>query len=79
MEQQPPNTGVKRMPTRFETVAAHNAAGTLPRAMEVNATEDCTVDGSTHTKITPAHSSGVSRCGTNARAPRPRAGNRGMC
>ena len=39
------NSGVKTTPTREETLAATIEAAMCPRAIEVNATEDCTVDG----------------------------------
>ena len=71
----PASSGVSRMPSRLEAVAAHSAAATLPRAIEVNAIEDCTVDGSTHSISTPAHSAGVSSPGAIARAVSPSAGN----
>ncbi|KAG1231806.1 hypothetical protein G6F68_019173 [Rhizopus microsporus] len=34
------------------------APGTLPRAMEVNAMDDCTVDDKVQTNSTPSHSDG---------------------
>src|SRR5690606_25070255 len=37
--------GVSTTPSMLETDAAQIAAGTLPRAMAVNAIDDCTVDG----------------------------------
>ena len=51
------------MPSRLDAVAAHSAAGTLPRAIEVNAIDDWTVEGSTHSRISPVHSGGVSSPG----------------
>ena len=48
------------MPTRLDSEAQHTAAGTLPRAIEVKAIEDCTVEGSIQRKITPSDSAGVS-------------------
>src|SRR5699024_4813930 len=39
------STGVASTPTRFEAEAATIAPATLPRPIEVKATEDCTVDG----------------------------------
>ncbi len=71
----PASSGVSRMPNRLDAVAAHSAAATLPRAIEVKAIEDCTVDGSTHSISTPAHSGGVSSPGAIARAVSPSAGN----
>ena len=37
--------------------------------------DDCTVDGSTHSSITPVHSAGVSRPGAAACAAMPSTGN----
>ncbi len=42
----PTSRGVRTMPTRLEIVAPVSAPATLPRAIEVNTTDDCTVDGS---------------------------------
>ena len=42
------NSGVMKMPSMFEVDARTTAAATLPRAIEVKAIEDCTVDGSRH-------------------------------
>ena len=39
------NAGVATTPTRFDAEALTMAPATFPRATEVNATEDCTVDG----------------------------------
>ena len=64
------------MPNRLDAVAAQSAAGTLPRAIEVNAIDDWTVEGSAQSRITPVQSGGVSSPGNSARfAPRPNAGN----
>jgi hypothetical protein len=41
------------MPARLEKVAAQTAAATLPRAIEVKAIDDCTVDGSRQRNSTP--------------------------
>ena len=41
------SAGVRNTPSRLETAAAQTAAETLPRAMDVSAIADCTVDGST--------------------------------
>ena len=51
------------------------APATLPRAVAVNAIEDCTVDGSVHRNSTPAYSAGGSTTGTSALAPTPSSGN----
>ena len=71
----PASSGVSRMPNRFDAVAAHSAAATLPRAMEVNAIEDCTVDGSRHSISSPPQSGGVSSPGAIARIVSPSIGN----
>ena len=42
-----------KMPSRLEADALQTAAGTLPRAIDVNAIDDCTVDGSVHRKSMP--------------------------
>ncbi len=47
------SSGVAKMPIRLEAEALHRAAATLPRAMDVKAMEDCTVDGRTQRNITP--------------------------
>ena len=49
----PTSSGVRKMPSKFEAEALHTAAGTLPRAIEVKAIDDCTVDGSTHRNSMP--------------------------
>ncbi len=63
------------MPKRLDAVAAQSAAGTLPRAIEVKAIEDWTVEGSAQSRIIPVQSGGVSSPGNSALAPRPNAGN----
>jgi hypothetical protein len=42
------SSGVMPMPIRLDSVALKIAAGTLPRAMPVIATDEVIVDGSTH-------------------------------
>src|SRR5882757_11446443 len=59
------------MPIRLENEALHKAAATFPLAMDVNAIDDCTVDGRQHKNITPAHRSGVNTSGTSARESKP--------
>ena len=71
----PASNGVSSMPSRLDAVAAHKAAGTLPRAIEVNAIEDWTVEGSTDSRIRPVQSGALMRCGATARAARASAGN----
>src|ERR1700749_4345029 len=46
--------GVTKMPIMLEAVALQIAAGTLPFAMAVKATEDWTVDGSVQRNRIPA-------------------------
>jgi hypothetical protein len=48
------SAGVMKIPSRLEAEALHTAAGTLPLAIEVNAMDDWTVDGSVQRKRTPA-------------------------
>jgi hypothetical protein len=55
------STGVSATPTRLDSDALHSAAGTLPRAIEVKAIEDCTVDGSTQRKSRPTAISGATK------------------
>lgn len=45
--------GVRTMPARLEKEPAQIAAGTLPRAMEVKAMEDWTVEGTRQRKRRP--------------------------
>ena len=47
------SSGVAKTPMRFEADALTIAPGMLPRAIEVNATEDCTVEGTRHRKRMP--------------------------
>src|SRR3546814_10716351 len=42
---QPARRGLMKTPRKFDSDAAHNAAATLPPAIDVNAIDDCTVDG----------------------------------
>jgi len=42
------SSGVANTPSRFDADALQTAAGTLPRAIAVNAIEDCTVEGRQH-------------------------------
>ena len=69
------SNGVSTMPIRLENEALQIAAATLPRAIEVNAIEDCTVDGRQHRNITPVYSPGVSAHGTSSRESKPSNGN----
>jgi len=68
--------GDSTTPTTFDAVAAQMAPATSPRAIEVSAIEDCTVDGSTHKNSSPMRSGGVSAAGNNAIIAKPSSGNR---
>jgi hypothetical protein len=46
-------TGVSTIPIRLENEALQTAAATLPLAIEVNAIDDCTVEGKQHRNIRP--------------------------
>lgn len=63
------------MPSRLDAEAAHTAAETLPRAIEVNAIDDCTVDGSVHRNSTPRYRSGVTSGASRGRNTQPISGN----
>ena len=56
----PTSTGVKNIPIIFDADALHIAAATFPRAIDVKAIDDCTVDGSTQIYKTPKYNVGVS-------------------
>ena len=47
------SSGVSPTPRMLDSDALTIAAGTLPWAIEVNAIEDCTVDGTRHRNSTP--------------------------
>ncbi|MNC65507.1 hypothetical protein D3C75_1158050 [compost metagenome] len=47
--------GVINIPIRFENEALHTAAATFPFATEVNAIDDCTVDGKKHINRKPQY------------------------
>src|SRR3546814_10826205 len=50
---QPARRGLMKTPRKFDSDAAHNAAATLPPAIDVNAIDDCTVDGIKQRSTTP--------------------------
>ena len=52
-------TGVIKTPAKLEVEAETMAPGTFPLAMEVNATEDCTVDGTSVRNRIPMYISSV--------------------
>ena len=70
------SAGVSSMPKRLEIEAAHSAAGTLPRAIEVKAIEDCTVDGRTQMNIRPSDRSGDRNGRNSVVSAKPIAGKR---
>src|SRR6202012_5417526 len=63
--------GETKIPSRLEIDALQRAAATLPRAIEVKAIEDCTVDGSRHRNNSPLYRSRFSSQGTRPRAASP--------
>src|SRR3546814_16016780 len=72
---EPASTGVSTTPTRLDADAAQSAAGTLPQAIDVNAIDDCTVEGRTHTSMSPlASAAGRMDC-VAATSPSPSTGN----
>ena len=68
--------GVTTMPSRLDAEAAHTAAATLPRATEVKAIDDCTVDGRQHRNIRPAVRELGRMAAGRARVATPNRGNR---
>ena len=70
------SNGVRKTPSRFDIDALQTAAATLPRAIEVNAIDDCTVEGRAHRKRIPTINSGVSsQLGDSHSMPSPSSGN----
>ena len=68
------NAGVATTPTRFDAEALTMAPATFPRATEVNATEDCTVDGTRVRYKIPRYISGE-RTAVAGRRAMPISGN----
>jgi hypothetical protein len=64
------------MPTSVEAEALHKAAAMLPPAIEVNAIEDCTVEGRAHRNIRPTTIGGANRAEASGLSARPASGNR---
>src|SRR5271163_5254553 len=62
------------MPTRLDAEALHKAAATLPPAIEVNAIEDCTVDGRVHRNIRPSTIGAGNSAEAAGRSARPKSG-----
>src|SRR6185312_15405656 len=71
----PAHNGVMKMPSRLDAEAAHTAAETFPRAIEVNAIDDCTVDGRVHRNSTPRYRLGVTSGASSGRNAQPISGN----
>ncbi|CAJ3473162.1 Uncharacterised protein [Burkholderia pseudomallei] len=71
----PTSAGVTKMPSRLDADAEQTAAGTLPLAIDVNAIDDCTVDGSVQRNSTPAYSAGVTSGVSTGLSARPSSGN----
>ncbi len=69
------SSGVRNTPSRLDTEALHTAAGTLPRASEVKAMEDCTVAGRAQRNRMPRYSSGVTIGDSAGFSARPSSGN----
>lgn len=59
---------------RFDTVALQIAAGMFPRAIEVNAIDDWTVDGNTVRNTSPARSGAATNDASAARSAMPSSG-----
>ena len=66
--------GVIKIPRRLDNEAAQIAAATFPPAIDVNAMEDWTVDGSKQIKMMPRMSSGVKMFWMNGRMINPKIG-----
>src|SRR5271169_1373130 len=74
-ERRPNKIGVRNSPARLDPAAEQTAAATLPRAIEVKAIEDCTVEGRTQTNNKPDQSDRERACGAAAHRPNPSNGN----
>jgi len=68
VHQQHDQQWVSTTPRMLDNDALTMAAETWPRAIEVNAMEDCTVDGTRHRNSSPLYRSMLNTEGTNARA-----------
>src|SRR5450830_382909 len=68
-------SGVRKIPSKLDAEALQIAAGTLPRATDVKAIEDCTVDGNTHRNKMPRYKSGVMSNNNAGLSNRPSKGN----
>ena len=59
---------IATVPTRLDSVTEHIAAGTLPPAIEVKASDDWIVEGSTHRNRRPSASgTGITHSGLSQR------------
>jgi hypothetical protein len=67
---------VSTSPSSVEAELLQTAAGTFPRAIEVNAIADWTVAGNAHRKRTPVASSGGKTRDKSGRASSPSSGNK---
>src|SRR3546814_17986173 len=72
----PARSGVRNTPSRLDADALQTAAETLPRAMEVKAIEDWTVEGRQHKNRMPRYSSGVMSGAISGTAITPQTGKR---
>src|SRR6187431_2038215 len=70
----PSQSGVSSTPSRLESVALNTAAGTLPLAVAVRATEEETVDGNAHRKNRPVRKSTGKCRPALASSKRPKSG-----
>src|SRR3546814_15440344 len=64
-----------KTPRKFDSDAAHNAAATLPPAIDVNAIDDCTVDGIKQRSTTPTMRGDGRAPERKWEIPTPRTGN----
>ena len=67
--------GVKNIPNKLEAVALQIAAATFPFATDVNAMDDCTVDGSMHKNKIPKYKLGVINGARTGFSTNPNNGN----
>src|SRR3546814_8688206 len=72
---QPARRGLMKTPRKFDSDAAHNAAATLPPAIDVNAIDDCTVDGIKQRSTTPTMRGDGRAPERKWEIPTPRTGN----
>jgi len=69
------SSGVTTTPARFDSDAQQSAAATLPRAIDVKAIDDCTVEGSSARNTNPVTRPSSTCPRTSAASPSPTAGN----